>query len=741
MLNVERAVAQGDVASYYVQRDAECSKGMDEAQLIEREDRYRAHSAQQILSVSSLTTPNVTLKKGLLLFKRVVRQTFRRKIWKPRWFVVENKMLLCYHDENYTTLRRTMPLQDCRVQIVEHHTYENCFEVYSPITCTLFKLRASSESEMADWIEAINKVANDIPVEIRTEAGFKPDAFSNRSLTSDTPSPYGGTPPESPGELNGAVSIGPQSAHDIIKSTSFRHRYMSVLQRKRYKFFTEQRMFIGKITEICEELRFMERSSRKSALQEKIALVSIPSCCYLALCNSTDPWSRIIASLPAESHAFTTKARCPALLLFEMQDHPKRIDVATYLGSDELCVELEEDPLSPDGPYNEVESPKKEQLTSFFKEFDANTAALRRKLIESSIGATDVDVLVANSNSDDEIKERRLSFDAMQVDYTPPVVNKLSSVNVNGKHEESPDAEAEAIRETITPEDMEAFVAKAARISADSPRGNYPGWRLDGMIAKSNDDLRQEVFVMQMITYLKEIFINSCVPVWVHTYKIVSTSKSTGLIQLIPDSISLDGLKKGAHWPGTLRGHFERTYGPPESPTFKAALDSYIKSLAGYSVVSYVLAIKDRHNGNIMIDSQGHLIHIDFGFVFGLAPGKQFSMETAPWKLTEEMADVMGGPTSPDFDTYMSLTTDAFKAVRKYTDDICMMLEIMSFNSSYPAFRYNPDAILDLRRRMMLDVPDHDLPGVIRGLMTRSYKHTGTGRYDQFQVLTNGIAA
>jgi len=42
-----------------------------------------------------------------------------------------------------------------------------------------------------------------------------------------------------------------------------------------------------------------------------------------------------------------------------------------------------------------------------------------------------------------------------------------------------------------------------------------------------------------------------------------------------------------------------------------------------------------------MLDSAGHLIHIDFGFVFGLAPGKQFSMEKAPWKLTIEMTEVM----------------------------------------------------------------------------------------------------
>lgn len=61
-----------------------------------------------------------------------------------------------------------------------------------------------------------------------------------------------------------------------------------------------------------------------------------------------------------------------------------------------------------------------------------------------------------------------------------------------------------------------------------------------------------------------------------------------------------------------------------------------------FSLFCYILAVKDRHNGNMLLDTEGHIIHIDFGFLLSIAPGGSFSLETAPFKLTEEMVEVLG---------------------------------------------------------------------------------------------------
>jgi phosphatidylinositol 4-kinase B len=104
---------------------------------------------------------------------------------------------------------------------------------------------------------------------------------------------------------------------------------------------------------------------------------------------------------------------------------------------------------------------------------------------------------------------------------------------------------------------------------------------------------------MQLISYYAKAFQEANVPVWLRTYKILSTSKSTGLIELIPDSTSLDGLKKRADFPGNLRSWYEQAFGydataTEQNPTFTAAMENYIASLAGYSIVCYLLGIKDR---------------------------------------------------------------------------------------------------------------------------------------------------
>jgi len=158
-----------------------------------------------------------------------------------------------------------------------------------------------------------------------------------------------------------------------------------------------------------------------------------------------------------------------------------------------------------------------------------------------------------------------------------------------------------------------------------------------GCIFKVFDDIRQDILALQIIRFFQEIFQRVQLDVYLYPYYCISNRTGQGLdiggiIQCIKHTMSRDQIGKITH--SDLYNYFIQKFGGEASPEFQKARNNFIKSLAAYSIVSYILQIKDRHNGNILIDDQGHLLHIDFGFILDISPGGNLGFETANFKLT-----------------------------------------------------------------------------------------------------------
>ncbi|BGP41720.1 Phosphatidylinositol 4-kinase pik1alpha (PI4-kinase)(PtdIns-4-kinase) [Rhodotorula kratochvilovae] len=295
----------------------------------------------------------------------------------------------------------------------------------------------------------------------------------------------------------------------------------------------------------------------------------------------------------------------------------------------------------------------------------------------------------------------------------------------------------------------ESYTAKKARIRAASPFGHLPHWSLLSCIVKTGADLRQEQLAVQLISEFGRIWKEEDCPGWVYYFRILVTSENSGLIETINDAVSVHSLKKNAYASRaedgtqvfdsfTLYDHFLNTFGPPESKRYRKAQDAFIESLAAYSVICYLLQLKDRHNGNILLDLQGHLIHIDFGFMLSNSPGS-LGFEMAPFKLPQDYIDILGGFDSPKFAEFRALFKRCFRDARKHAERIITLVELMQKDSSLPCFANGELTSQQLRERFMLSLPQNQLDDYADKLILNSAQSSFTRLYDLFQGYSNGI--
>lgn len=738
--NIERIVVYGRPRSLELQRLFEEGQiTQKEYEIMELHDRR--FNALQITS----TAKKASYFGGELLYKRRVRQScFQPKPWKTRYFAIEDRMLNCY-TEKAGTLERSMPLEGAKsgdnlgkypyMFFVENRGFH-------------FIIRAKNESDKETWLKALaeeskakslftrelTKTQISVLEKLTPEQRSRYDFFNDeRNFVRDVCGLAERLRFKERDERKKLaprymeeMTIPPKVYIPLCNSTDIWRRIDRSIPKDTKVFNTNERcpVIMHFIAKRGENMSHSKRGMRDVNLD-------VASYLHLEFDLGDDDAKMEVIEEDENGEMTSGHASSPDLKSAEAAETAEDIGDSTHHG---VWHETRVDEGNIENPSRNPQEKGNRQVQAFLRE---NLGGLPRNLAKrlsfrrANVNRSVLDMATSPIESVPIIENTRgRDYESDSLDDSSVVSVERGSVMLTkdemlpGDQEEG-DVGLDSIRRaTDVVSNNESWAQKSRRMLEENVHDDAGITEISSLMAKSNDDLRQEVFVMQMIHYYKSVFVNAGLPVWLKTYRILSVSKDTGLIEVLTDASSIDGLKKSDSFPkeGGLRAYFERTYGDPNSKSFKAAQTNFIQSLAGYSLVSYLLGLKDRHNGNIMIDTRGHLIFIDFGFAMGMAPGHEFSFERAPFKLTKEYVEVMGGLNSEGFNEFKRLFVTGFELARKNSLIGLGLVEIMMYKSNYPCFtgwRYgNGVALKRFEKRLMLGIPESRVKAKAEALIT-----------------------
>lgn len=233
---------------------------------------------------------------------------------------------------------------------------------------------------------------------------------------------------------------------------------------------------------------------------------------------------------------------------------------------------------------------------------------------------------------------------------------------------------------------------------------------------KTGDDLRQDQLVLQIIALMDRLLLNENLDLKLKPYRVLATSTIAGAMQYVPQSRPVSSILQEQKYKGSILGYL-RHYNPgPGSGSGqilgvkKEAMDTYVKSVAGYCVVTYLLGVGDRHLDNLLITEDGHFLHIDFGYILGRDPKPMAPL----MKLSREMVEGMGGANvreNPEsqFDVFRQYCFTAYTTLRRSSSLILNLFALMS-DAAIPGIAVfgGEQAVRKVEERFKLDVGEEE---------------------------------
>jgi len=117
--------------------------------------------------------------------------------------------------------------------------------------------------------------------------------------------------------------------------------------------------------------------------------------------------------------------------------------------------------------------------------------------------------------------------------------------------------------------------------------------------------------------------------------------------------------------------HYSRT---DEMGVRRDVMDVFVRSCAGYTALTYVLGVGDRHFDNLMLNgATGQFFHVDFGYIFGRDP-KPFAPAV---RVPQEVVSALGGQDSNLFERFLALCCQAYNVLRKHAGAVFSLVRLM----------------------------------------------------------------
>jgi len=219
-----------------------------------------------------------------------------------------------------------------------------------------------------------------------------------------------------------------------------------------------------------------------------------------------------------------------------------------------------------------------------------------------------------------------------------------------------------------------------------------------------------------------------------------------------------------------------------------------VSSMAAYSVFCYVLHVKDRHNGNILLCRDGAIAHVDFGIMLNVRYAKdvlelkiklssefvqvtslpacvradgEYALVLGVCKFArtlkqpetqvvrrrllvhgktegESMGWVVGlrtphqviGDKMPEFEDSCN---KGYLAIRKHSRQLFQLMEISSFSAgagtALPCLE--GDAMEEVKKRLKLGCSDRDAELHMQAELNKAKEHFSTGLLDQIHNWTH----